>query len=168
MRAGIARAKEDHDAAAGEELLKADFATAAYRAAPGEFEKIVEQLRQRADAINVQKLVGIPEHRYVAVNHRLEAGKFAIELEPRVGLDDYSVTVRVGPRPNVRVFSVGVPPVRTSTWEFQATVDDQTDFFWLNTKDGTRWSAERIVSEALDILSDLELSDRASKFLRQQ
>jgi hypothetical protein len=158
-----ARAKEEEDAASGAALLNTEFSAAARRAAPTQFETMAAILRARGDAINNGKPSDFPELKYVAVNHRLDAGKFAIELQPLESLRDYTVTVTIGLHPNAHLFLSTPLKVESIIATFRAGMDETGAFFWIDTGNGGRQSAGQIIDHALKILSDLLIADHAGK-----
>lgn len=158
LRAEVVRTEEQKAAASGERLLQADFETVAIQGAPEEFKKLATQLRDRGAAINQARPAQIPELRFAEVNHRLEAGKFAIELQPIAGLRDYIVRVIVGLHPNAYQFMAEVPNVPSSIRDYSASADE-TGFFWLDNETGMRPSADEIVADALESLTDLLAAD---------
>jgi hypothetical protein len=115
-----AELKEEKAAGAGEQLLHRDFEAYARQEGPKEFEKIKGLLRDRAVAINSQKPPEIAAFLMNEVNHRLEAGKFAVGLEPFAGLRHYTLIVRVGLDPNAHMSMAEVPQIRTVASEYHA------------------------------------------------
>lgn len=163
LKEAVARSKEEADASSGEKLLTQDFETAARKAAPDEFERMASLLRSRAEAIDASKPAEIPPHKFVQVNHRVDAGKFAIELQHRAGFRDYTVTVIVGLHPNAGMMLAEVPPVRPQTRSVRAFMDE-TGFSWRDESNGAIVTAEKIVNDALEKLSDLLIEDNAGRF----
>jgi hypothetical protein len=79
--------------------------------------------------LNEERLPGFPKFFYVPVNHRLDAGKFAIELSRYSAIDSYTVRILVGLHPNAAQFLAEVPNIRTQKKELKAAMD-QTEFCW--------------------------------------
>ena len=104
----------------------------------------------------------MPQFSFIPTNTRLEAGKFAIELQPLAGLDEYTVNVHVGLHPNAAQFLSLIPAVSTVSRNFRAIVDE-IGFHWVDTNSGLQHSSEDIVGEALSALSDLLIADHAGK-----
>lgn len=129
-------------------------------AAPDELVRIETILRERGTAINASDVPGLPRLEFVkspttrVANSRLDAGKFAIELQPYEQLRQFTVTVIVGLHPNAAQFLVSIPRIPSKTSTYRAAADDD-GFFWTDTKRGGRFLAEEIVDHALDGLCEL-------------
>jgi hypothetical protein len=158
LKAAVSPAQDREAAKSGERLLKADFESIAIQRAPEELKTLDVLLRDRAAKINQQRPPQIPEMRLVEVNHRLEAGKFAIELRPTAGMRDYSLRVVVGLHPNAQQFMAELPDVQSSI-RFYSACADEVGFFWVNSQTGARTAGEQIVTDALEGLSDLLAAD---------
>ena len=158
LREAVAQSKQQKDVATGEHLLKADFEALARQAAPDKFAQLVELLRERGALINAQKPAEIQQQlHYQPVNHLLEAGKFAVQLQPLERLKEYSVTVLVGLHPNAAQFMAKLPTLKTRRWEFRAAADED-GFFWVD-GGGHRRAPHDIITDALDTLTNLLVAD---------
>lgn len=149
----VARRELEQRAARELAETKTRFENIARQAAPAEFEKLADLLRTRADIINAKRPSGMPVMQYVPINHRLDAGKYAIELDPLAGLRSYSLTVLVGLHPNAQQFMDKVPRIKTIKQTFTATTDEQ-GFAWRDAHGNVR-SPDQIVSDALNALVNL-------------
>ncbi len=158
LREGLDRLKENKAAAAGEQLLKKDYARVAHEQAPGELNSLGGYLKAGTEAAN--STPGLPRHTYVAGSHRVYAGKFAIVPGPILGLDFYRLDVAVGLQPNADQFMDLnlASPVEPVVWHFLASADDG-GFFWFNVESKQRVSSEEIGSAAFERLSTLLLQD---------
>ena len=144
----------------GEQLPKGDFAEQARAAAPTELVRIEAILRERGTAIDASNVPGLPRLEFVepsasrVANSRLEAGKFAIELQPYEQLRQFTVMVIVGLHPNAAQFLASIPRVPSTTSTYLAAADDD-GFFWTDTERGGRLLPEEIVDQALERLRAL-------------
>ncbi len=111
--------------------------------------------------MNSESLPGFPSFKFVPVNHRLDVGKYAIELSPYAALDSYSVTIRDGLHPNAAQFMAEVPEIPTREQRLIASVD-QDGFSWRD-PGGQKCDANRGLDRAMETVCDLILED-----IRQQ
>jgi hypothetical protein len=135
--------KDDLDVESGEQLVKRDYAAEAAKQASAEFEKIKEHLAKQADECNRQRPEGYPQFRYIP-SGRLDAGKFAITLQPQILMKEYLLTVCIGWHPNAAQFVPdieGLPPIRSRIHRFQAHLDD-AGFSWLDLQTGEKYQAQ--------------------------
>jgi len=97
------RALAEHQAAEDEAKNKrrrhAELSEAARKAGPAQLDTLAVLLKAKGDAMNSESLAGFPNFKFVPVNHRLDAGKYAIELSPYAAFDPYAVTIRAGTPP---------------------------------------------------------------------
>src|SRR5262249_1440437 len=123
----LRRTLEEHGAAEDAERARqqrqSQLREAARKAAPAQFATMACLLRTKGDVLNSEHLPGFPELKYVAVNHRLDAAKFAIELSPYAALDTYSVRVLIGLHPNAAQFLPELPDIPTREQRLYAAMD---------------------------------------------
>lgn len=154
--------KRQREAASkGEQLLADDFAEQARAAAPLELARVEAILKERGAAINASNVPRLPRLAFVksapsgtVSNSRLEAGKFAVELQPYQQLRQFTLTVIVGLHQNAAQFMISLPNIRSRNSTYLAAADDE-GFFWTDTQHGGRFMPEQIVDEALERLRAL-------------
>ena len=91
------------------------------------------------------------------VNHRLDAGKFSIELNPYAAIDSYTVRIFVGLHPNAAQFLAEVPNIPTREVRLNAAMDED-EFCWRDEKEN-QLDANQVIKSAVEILCDLILED---------
>lgn len=145
------------EAARVKQQRQAELRESARKAGPVQFETLAALLRAKGDALNNKKLPGFPEFKYVPVNHRLDAGKYAIELTPYAALDSYSVMLLVGLHPNAAQFLVEVPDIPTRRARLNASMD-QDGFCWRDAQ-GIKCDINQVLDDAMEALCNLILED---------
>lgn len=145
------------EAARNQQLHQAELREAARKAGPAQFETLAALLSAKGNVLNNENLPGVPKFRYMPVNHRLEVGKYAIELSPYAASDSYMVTVRAGLHPNANQFLAEVPDIPTREQRLTASVDQ--DGFWWRDIDGHKCNPEQVLDEALEAVWELILAD---------
>jgi hypothetical protein len=157
MKRALQEREAAEDAARSQQQRQVELSEVARKAGPAQFDALAALLRAKSEALNNENLSGFPSFKYVAVNHRLDAGKYAIELSPYATLDSYSVTVNTGLHPNAAQFMAELPDVPTHTQSLVASVDQQ-GFFWRD-QDGRKCDGDRILEEAMELVCNLILED---------
>ena len=145
------------EAERAQEQRQAELREVVRKAGPVQFDTLAALLRAKGDTLNNKNLTGFPKFNYVPVNHRLDAGKYAIELTPYAGLDSYSVTIRAGLHPNAAQFMPEVPNIRTREQRLIASVD-QDGFSWRDPT-GRKVDVNQILDHAMETICNLILDD---------
>lgn len=158
LKKGVGEITDENAAASGRQMLEADFRRAAKQRAAAEFEALTALLRERGAVIDAQRPPQTPSFKFVEVNHRLEAGKFAVQLVPLPGFDTFRVRVLVGLHPNAHVFMLEVPNIPTDTEEYQPSMDEH-GFSWVHVETGEKATAAEIINDALEALAELLEAD---------
>ena len=158
LRAGLNRVRENKAAAAGEQLLKKDYARLAREQAPTELNALEEHLKARVEAAT--RTPELPQHAYNAASRHLYAGKFAVTLSTVSGLDSYQLDVAVGLHPNAAQFMDlnSAPEVNSVVWHLLAAADDN-GFFWYDLQSHQRATSQEVACAALKHLAQLLLRD---------
>jgi hypothetical protein len=157
MRRSLKEHEETKDAALAQRQRQGELRRRARELAPAQFESLANQLEAKDDLLNAEKLERFPPFKYVPVNHRLDAGKFAIELSPYAGIDSYSVRILVGLHPNAAQFLVEVPNIPTREERLNAAIDED-EFCWLD-GNGHKRDVYQVLDNAVDALCNLILAD---------
>lgn len=157
MKRALAEHGAADEAAKVKQQRQSELREAARKAGPAQFDTLAALLRTRGDALNNDNLPRFPKFNYVAVNHRLDAGKYAVELSPYAAIDSYSVTIRAGIHPNAAQFMAEVPDIPTREQRLIASMD-QDGFSWRNPK-GQKCDVNRVLDRALETVCDLILED---------
>jgi hypothetical protein len=129
MKNALAEHEAAEERARNERQRQAELREAARKDGPMQFDMLVALLKEKGDAINSEGLSGFPIFKFATVNHRLDAGKYAIELSPYAAADLYSVTIRAGLHPNAAQFMAEVPDIATSEQRLIASMDND-GFSW--------------------------------------
>ena len=154
LRAAAEQRQKEQAAQEDAKKRREEFQQAAMQQAPEAFEALAELLRLKGEELNSHKIPDVPVLKYVAVNHRLDAGStYAIELSPYQQMNAYTATVRVGLHPNAAQTHVELPRVKTATLELQASVDED-GFAWIDRAE-KKWPPSEIIDVALDNLTQL-------------
>jgi hypothetical protein len=157
MRRTLQERETAEDVARAQQQSESELRQAARRAAPAQFDTLAALLREKGDSLNDEQLPGFPPFKYIPVNHRLDAGKFAIELNPYAALDSYSVEMLVGLHPNAGQFLAAVPDIPTHKQRLNASMD-QHGFYWCDSK-GQKCDVNRLLDGAMEVLCSLILED---------
>jgi hypothetical protein len=146
LKEAAAHDREATDAAAGESLLTADFATFARDHGPSELRKIEELALARVSRINAQAPPA--QFRYDQSARSIEAGVYSANLAVVTG-SQFQVRLAVGLASDAAQRMAPVPVVEPRTWHYRASAD-QDGFFWLDEATGGKCFPEEIVSNALE------------------
>lgn len=157
MRRALEERGADEDAARIRQQRQVELREAARKAGPTQFDTLCALLRGRGDALNGEKLLGFPQFKYAQVNHRLDAGKYAIELLPYAGIDSFSVDLLVGLQPNAAQFLAEVPDIPTRRERLSASMD-QDGFCWRDSN-GQKCDVNQVLEDAMETLCSLILED---------
>jgi TIR domain len=157
MKRALAEHGAAEEAARSQQQRQAKLRDAARKAGPTQFDTLAALLRAKGDLLNNESLSGFPEFKFVPVNHRLDAGKYAVELSPYAAFDSYSVTIRAGLHPNAAQFMAEVPDIRTREQRLIASMD-QDGFSWRDSAGG-KCDVDRILDRAIETVCDLILRD---------
>jgi len=157
MRRALKERGADEDAARIRLQREVELREAARKAGPTQFDTLCALLRARGDALNGEKLPGFPQFKYAQVNHRLDAGKYAIELLPYAAIDSFSVDLLVGLHPNAAQFLAEVPDIPTRRERLSASMD-QDEFCWRDSK-GQKCDVNQVLENAMETLCSLILED---------
>ena len=133
MRRALAEHGTTEEAVRVQQQRQAEFREGARKAGPVQFDTLAALLRAKGDALNNESLPGFPKFKFVPVNHRLDSGKYAIELSPYAAFDSYSVRILAGLHPNAAQFMPEVPDIPTREQRLLASMD-QDGFSWRDPK----------------------------------
>jgi hypothetical protein len=157
MRRAMAEHGAAEEAAKAEQQRQAKLREAARKAGPTQFDTLAALLRAKGEAMNNENLPKFPTFKYAPVNHRLDAGKYAIELSPYAAFDSYSVIILAGLHPNAAQFLLEVPDIPTREQRLIASMD-QDGFAWRDPK-GRKCAANTVIDQAMKTVCDLILED---------
>jgi hypothetical protein len=157
MKRSLAEHETTKEAARVQQQHQTEFRQAGRNAGPAQFETLAEILRARGEALNNENLPGFPTFKYAPVNHRLDAGKYAIELSPYAAIDSYSVRIFAGLHPNAAQFMPEVPDIATHEQRLLASMD-QDGFSWRDPK-GRKCDANMALDQAMKRVCNLILED---------
>jgi muconolactone delta-isomerase len=157
MKRALAEHVGAEEAARSKQQRQGELREAARKAGPTQFNTLAALLRAKGDVMNNESLSGFPNFKFVPVNHRLDAGKYTIELSPYEALDSYSVTIRAGLHPNAAQFMVEVPDIPTREHRLIASMD-QDGFSWRDPA-GRQCDVNQLLDRAMETVCDLILED---------
>ena len=157
MRRSLKEHGEAEDAAQARQQRESELRQKARALAPSQFESLAALLSARGDRLNNEKLPKFPPFKYEPVNHRLDAGKFSIELNPYAAIDSYAVRIFVGLHPNAAQFLAEVPKIPTREVRLNAAMD-RDEFCWRDEK-GNKLDASQVIEGAAEVLCGLILED---------
>ncbi len=150
--------KDATDAATGARLLAQEFTSKARAQSPQECEKLKRLLKQSADSYNAERPKGFPKFEFVPAG-RLDAGKFAIQLQQDIRIDHFRLRIVIGLHPNAAQFMLEVPDIQSTVYDLRGYVDEE-GFSWVG-PDGRRYDNQSIVDEAMQELSNFLTADKA-------
>ena len=133
MRRSLAEHDEAEEEARAQQQRESELRHTARAVAPAQFEALAALLSARGDHLNDEKLPKFPPFKYVPVNHRLDAGKFSVELNPYAAIDSYAVRIFVGLHPNAAQFLAEIPNIPTREVRLNAAMDED-EFCWRDEK----------------------------------
>jgi hypothetical protein len=157
MKHAMAEHEADEERAQNEQQRQAELREAARKAGPMEFDMLVALLKEKGEAMNREGLSGFPIFKFAPVNHRLDAGKYAIELSPYAAAGSYSVTIRAGLHPNAAQLMAEVPDIATSEQRLIASMD-KDGFSWRD-PGGRKRDVNQVLERAMEIVSALIFED---------
>jgi hypothetical protein len=157
MKRALAENEAAEEAERSNQQRQTELREAARKAGLAQFDTLADLLRAKGDVLNNESVPGFPKFKFVPVNHRLDAGKYAIELSPYAALDSYSVTIRAGLHPNAAQFMVEVPDIPTREQRLIASVD-QDGFSWRD-PEGRKCDVNHVLDRAMETICDLILED---------
>jgi len=150
LREAATRKQAATDAAAGEQLLTADFEKFARDRGPTEFAQIEQLVLSRTARINAQNAPNQPQFHYAPNTRSIEAGIFSATFAVMTG-GQFRLRLSVGLASNAHQRLAQLPVVEPQIWGYRGSAD-QDGFFWWASK---RCTPDEIVSGALVALSDL-------------
>ena len=160
MRHALLESGLDAESKRRREENEAALRQAATKAGPVQFDALAALLRSKGDGFNNENLPGFPDFKYLQVSRRLEAGKYAIELNPISTADSYCVRIHVGLHPNAHQFLDEIPEIEPREIRLDASIT-RDGFRWRD-GDGRECDANRIIDHAMEWLCDLMLADLKS------
>jgi hypothetical protein len=157
MRRALAEHGTTEEAARVQQQRQAELREAARKAGPAQFDTLALLLRAKGETLNNENLPGFPTFKYAPVNHRLDAGKYAVELSPYAAFDSYSVRILAGLHPSAAQFMPEVPDIPTGEQRLLASMD-QDGFSWRD-PDGRKCDVNTVLDQAMETVCGLILED---------